>query len=131
MAEAEPSFQSPWDVSRLGEARFDAVVEAHADAPCPALGSGGECLIYESRPMMCRLMGLGMQTGNGAVLDNACPIQDDFPGYKELPPQAFDLETWEREETAALRFAAGKLFADDAYTEYETTIAGAALLGGA
>ncbi len=129
MTDAEPSFQFPWDISRLDEARFDALVEAQADAPCPALGSTGECLIYQSRPMVCRMMGLGMRTGDGAVLENACPIQEDFPAYRELPPQAFDLEGWETEETTALRFAAGKLFADDAYTEYETTIAGAILLG--
>lgn len=129
MADTEPSFQFPWDVSRLDEARFDALVEAQADASCPALGSRGECLIYESRPMVCRMMGLGMQTGNGAVLENACPIQEDFPAYRDLPPQAFDLEGWETEETTALRFAAGTLFADEAHTEYETTIAGAILLG--
>jgi len=131
MAAAEPSFQFPWDVSRLGEARFDALVEALADAPCSALGGSGECLIYQSRPMVCRMMGLGMRTRSGAVLENACPIQGDFPAFRDLPPQEFDLEAWETEETTALRLAAGELFADEAYTEYETTIAGAALLGGA
>jgi Fe-S-cluster containining protein len=129
MADTGPSFQFPWDVSRLDEVRFDALVEAQADAPCPALGSTGECLIYESRPMVCRMMGLGMRTGNGAVLENACPIQKDFPAYRDLPPQAFDLEEWETEVSTALRFAAGRLFADEARSEYETTIAGAILLG--
>jgi Fe-S-cluster containining protein len=131
MAGAEPSFRFPWDVSRLGEARFDALVEAHADAPCPALGSGGECLIYESRPMVCRMMGLGMRSRSGAVLENACPIQEDFPEFRDLPPQEFDLEAWEAEETTALPLAAVELFADEECSGYETTIAGAALLNGA
>lgn len=130
MTDAEPAFQFPWDVSELGEARFDALVEAQADAPCPALGPSGECLIYRSRPMVCRMMGLGMRTGNGAVLENSCPIQEDFPAYRNLPPQEFDLTAWETEEAGALRFAAGKLFGDEALTRYETTIAGAAMLGG-
>ena len=131
MAEVEPSFQFPWDVSRLGDARFDTLVEAHADAPCPALGSTGECLIYGSRPMVCRMMGLGMRTRGGAVLENACPIQEDFPDFRDLPPQEFDLEAWEAEETTALRLAAGELFANEEPTGYETTIAGAAALSGA
>jgi Fe-S-cluster containining protein len=131
MATAEPSFQFPWDVSRLGETRFDALVEALADAPCPALGGSGECLIYQSRPMVCRMMGLGMRTGSGAVLENACPIQGDYPSFRDLPPQEFNLEAWETAEATALRPAAGELFADEAHTGYETTIAGAALLGGA
>lgn len=131
MAEVEPSFQVPWDVSRLGEARFDALVEAHADAPCPALASTGECLIYASRPMLCRMMGLGMRTRGGAVLENACPIQEDFPDFRDLPPQEFDLEAWEADETTTLRSAAGELFANEELSGYETTIAGAAALGGA
>ena len=131
MAEAEPVFLFPWDVGSLGEARFDVLVEAQADAPCPALGASGECLIYASRPMVCRMMGLGMRTGNGAVLENACPIQGDYPVFRDLPPQDFDLDGWETEEKTALRLAARRLFADEARAGYETTIAGAALLGGA
>lgn len=128
---AEPSFRFPWDVSRLDEARFDALVEGEADVPCPALGSAGECMIYRNRPMVCRLMGLGVQTVSGEALENACPIQDDFPEYRALPPQEFDLEGWEREETTSLRIAAERLFAREADIGYETTIAGAALLDGA
>jgi Fe-S-cluster containining protein len=130
MAGSEPSFRFPWDVSALGEARFDALVEAQAAEPCPALGGAGECLIYESRPMVCRAMGLGMRTTTGSVLENACPIRGEFPAFRDLPPQAFDLEAWESEETAALRSAARTLFADEAFMEYETTIAGATLLAG-
>ena len=130
MAAAAPSFQFPWDVSRLGDAPFDALVEAQADAPCPALGGSGKCLIYQSRPMVCRLMGLGMRTRSGAELENACPIQGEYPFFRDLPPQEFDLEAWETREARALRMAAGELFGDEASTGYETTIAGAALLGG-
>ena len=80
--------------------------------------------------MVCRLMGLGMRTGNGAVLENACPIQEDFPAYRDLPPQEFGLAAWETEEADALGVAAGTLFGDEAGMRYETTIAGAAMLGG-
>lgn len=129
MARAEPGFEYPWDVSRMAESRFDALVEAHAGEACPALDSDGGCLIYQRRPMICRMMGLGMRTASGAGLANGCPIQDDFPAYRELPLQEFDLESWEVEERSALDAAGRELFPDAPNSEFETTIAGAILLG--
>ena len=129
MAHAEPGFGFPWDVSRLSEARLDALVDRQAGEPCPALDAGGRCLIYERRPMICRIMGLGMRTGSGAGLPNGCPIRDEFPGYRDLPLQEFDLDGWEQEERRALELAGSELFPDAPNPEFETTIAGAILLG--
>lgn len=129
MARSEPGFEFPWDVSRIEESRFDALVDAQAGEPCPALDFEGRCLIYEWRPMICRVMGLGMRTGSGAGLANGCPIQDDFPAYRELPLQEFDLETWEEQERSALDAAGSELFPEAPNPEFETTIAGAILLG--
>jgi Fe-S-cluster containining protein len=129
MAGAEPEFAFPWDVSRLGESRFDALVDAQAEEPCPALDSAGRCLIYPHRPMVCRMMGLGMRTGSGTSLENGCPIRDDFPVYRDLPLQEFDLESWEQEESGALAAAGRALFPEAPDPEFETTIAGAILLG--
>jgi Fe-S-cluster containining protein len=129
MARSEAGFEFPWDVSRMAESRFDALVDAQAGEPCPALDSGGRCLIYERRPMICRMMGLGMRTESGAGLANGCPIQDDFPAYRELPLQEFDLESWEEEERLALEAAGSELFPEAPNPEFETTIAGAILLG--
>ena len=128
MRALEPSFEFPWDVAALGEARFDALVEAHAGDPCPALDPDGRCLIYSSRPMVCRIMGIGLLTGAGEAIEDACPIRDDFPGYRELPPQRFELEEWELLEAVAHRSAAESLLGSAESTGYETTVAGAALL---
>lgn len=129
MARSAAGFEFPWDVSRMAESRFDALVGAMAGEPCPALDSEGRCLIYERRPMICRMMGLGMRTGSGAGLANGCPIQDDFPAYRDLPLQEFDLESWEEEERWALEAAGSELFPEAPNPEFETTIAGAILLG--
>lgn len=129
MARSEPGFEFPWDVSRMEESRFDALVNAQAGEPCPALDSGGRCLIYERRPMICRMMGLGMRTASGAELPNGCPIRDDFPAYRDLPLQEFDLERWELEERPALEAAGKELFPETPSPGFETTIAGAILLG--
>jgi Fe-S-cluster containining protein len=130
-AAREPAWHEPWDVGDLGEDRFDALCDAHADAPCPLLDDAGRCRIHPDRPLVCRLLGLGMRTPAGRVLPNACPIQDRFPGYATLAPVPFALEAFEREEDAAMEAAAARLFGRPAAAAYETTITGAILAFGA
>lgn len=128
MKRMEPGFEAPWDIGTLGEEKFDALVEAFEEAPCPALDPAGACMIYQHRPMICRMMGLGLETPDGHVIENACPIQSEFPEYESLPPQLFDLEAWEDGEEGALTGAAQRLFGGVERANYETTVAGAILL---
>ncbi len=125
----EPAFTAPYDVAALGEDRFDAVVEALADEPCPALDDVGLCRIYEYRPMVCRMIGVPMRTAAGEVLENDCPIQGEFPAYQDMRPFPFDLENWELREGKAKASAAMTLFGDPARAGFETTVAGAIMLG--
>ena len=64
-----------------------------------------------------------MITPAGRVIENACPIQGDFPGYPDLPPVPFDLEDLEAEEMECLQAAARRLFGDAGRHDFETTIA--------
>ncbi|MFI5235948.1 MAG: YkgJ family cysteine cluster protein, partial [Gemmatimonadales bacterium] len=101
-----PSWGPPYDLEELGETRFDEIVEALADEPCPLLGEEGACTLYSFRPAICRMMGLGMHTTLGN-LANACPIQDQFPEYRKLKPERFDLATYERREEQLIAGAGG------------------------
>ena len=121
--ELAPGWAVPFDVAELGEARFDAVAQALANEPCPLLDAQGRCRVYDSRPLVCRLIGLGIEASTGEVLPNACPIQDEFPAYAALAPTPLDLHRLHEEEAAHLRAAAVELFGDEARWEYETTIA--------
>ncbi|HET8836896.1 MAG TPA: hypothetical protein VFN08_19355, partial [Gemmatimonadales bacterium] len=76
-----------------------------------------------------RLIGLGMITPTDRLIENACPIQEQFPAYAALAPQPFDLEALELEEIECQRAAARRLFGDAGWEGYETTIA-AAIVGG-
>ena len=78
----------------------DELVETLAGLPCPALGDAGACIIYESRPATCRMIGLPMTDEDGDVLENSCPIQGDFPEFAALAPVPFDLEQFESEAEA-------------------------------
>ena len=124
-----PDWEAPYDVRALGEARFDAVCEALAADPCPCLIDGA-CAVYEGRPAVCRLMGLGLEALDDRALPNACPIQEEFPAYAALPAQPFDLAAFEATEEACLVEAGLVLFGSTEETGYETTIAMALSIAG-
>jgi Fe-S-cluster containining protein len=125
MAAVDPAWQPPYAVADLGEERFDTLIDRFAEEPCPMLDEAGSCRIYRHRPLVCRLIGLGMITPVGRLIENACPIQDAFPAYAALAPYPFDLEALELEEIECQRAAARRLFGDAGLEGYETTIAGA------
>ena len=127
MGDLEPDWSSPYAVDDLGEARFDRLTDALAAEPCPLLDETGRCGIYADRPLVCRMIGLGMRTPAGRTIDNACPIQERFPGYASLAPVIFELEAFEEIELACLREAAARRFGDPERWEFETTIAAAIL----
>ncbi len=125
MNRLEPSWKAPYDVAAIGEARFDQLTDDLAREPCPALDDQGACTIYEHRPFVCRVMGLGMVIESGDVIENGCPIQDQFPAYAALPAEPFPLEEFEAGEDEAKVAAALVLFGDESRGNYETTIAAA------
>jgi len=129
MRAIEPGWEPPYEVASIGDDRFDRVSETLATAPCPLLDESGRCRIYADRPLVCRLIGLSMVTPTGRLIENACPIQDRFPGYAGLPPVPFDLEEFEEGELACLRDAAQRHLGDGERWEFETTIAAAVLSG--
>ena len=122
-ARSSPTGPRRYAVDALGEDRFDRLTDALAAEPCPLLDEAGRCGIYADRPLVCRMIGLGMRTPAGRTIDNACPIQERFPGYASLPPVEFELEAFEEVELACLRQAAARRFGDPERWEFETTIA--------
>ncbi len=129
MTMTEPGWAPPYAVADLGEERFDTMIERFADVPCPLLDESGSCRIYQHRPLVCRLIGLGMITPTDRLIENACPIQEEFPAYAALAPQPFDLESLELEEVECQRAAARRLFGDAGREGFETTIAAAIVQG--
>jgi Fe-S-cluster containining protein len=123
MRAIEPGWEPPYEVAPLGDDRFDRLSETLATEPCPLLDEVGHCRIYADRPLVCRLIGLGMVTPVGRVIEYACPIQGRFAGYAELPPVPFDLEAFEEDEIACLRAAAHRRLGDAERWTFETTIA--------
>jgi Fe-S-cluster containining protein len=125
MQALEPGWAPPYAVDALGEERFDRLTEALSAEPCPLLDEAGRCRIYADRPLVCRMIGLGMRTPAGRIIENACPIHDRFPAYAALGPVPFELEAFEEVEAECLRAAAERRFGDGERHDFETTIAAA------
>lgn len=117
--EASPDWRPPWRAGDTDEAAFDAMCDALATTPCPALDPDtGACLVHDARPATCRLMGLALVTPDGDALENLCPIQDRFPDYAALAPTPLDLMQFEVD-------AAHEDLAAMAEGWHATTVAGA------
>lgn len=123
MESEAPGWTTPHAITDLGDERFDRIAESLAWEPCPLLGDDGRCRVYDDRPMVCRLIGLPMVSPTGRAIENACPIQEQFPAYAVLPAVPFDLEEFELVEMECLQAAARRLFGDAGRHDYETTIA--------
>lgn len=125
MQALEPAWEAPFDIAAIGDDAFDRLSDSLADRPCPLLDDDRSCLVYAHRPTVCRIIGLGMVTEFGDVLENACPIQDQFPAYAAMAPQPFALESFDARLELINRAAATTLLGDPERHAYETTIAGA------
>jgi Fe-S-cluster containining protein len=54
--------------------RIDEIVEAANSPACPFLGDAGECLIYEHRPLSCRLEGVPMVDVRDGLFGDWCEL---------------------------------------------------------
>jgi Fe-S-cluster containining protein len=122
MKQLEPGWDMRLGLEGISEAGFDRLAETLGDEPCPLLDQAGSCRIYADRPLICRMIGLGVITPGGRTIDNTCPILGDFPVYATLPPQYFDLESLEELERACLEAASLEMLGTMEHAGFETTI---------
>ena len=62
--------------------RIDEIVDRANNPPCPFLGDAGECLIYENRPLSCRLEGVPMVDLHQGLFFDWCELN-----FKEGVPE--------------------------------------------
>ncbi|HEX9163277.1 MAG TPA: YkgJ family cysteine cluster protein [Thermoanaerobaculia bacterium] len=66
-----------------------------ASVPCPNLSDAGECMIYESRPLVCRTFGLPLREDERYIGD-ICELNFNEASDEEKTRAAWDLR-WEDE----------------------------------
>lgn len=63
-----PDFEAPFLLNGYPEEQWDLVMPDDDETPCPLLDEQGHCLIYDSRPMTCRLHGIPLVDTSGELL---------------------------------------------------------------
>lgn len=70
-----PAFVEPWVLNVIPETEWDALMPEDDETPCLLLSEAGECLVYEHRPMTCRLNGIPLIDVSGEELfDEWCTL---------------------------------------------------------
>lgn len=101
-----PSLRSTPCLDEWADSTLDAIAEQFADLPCPALGTDGSCLVYASRPITCRTMGI--PTESNGMVEGACTVQTAVPIIRlshSLQAESVRLAEYE----AAALFVAGQV----------------------
>lgn len=70
-----PDFDHPFLLNLHPEEEWELLMPEEDETPCALLGDDGLCLVYEQRPMTCRLHGVPMVDESGEVLfDEWCSM---------------------------------------------------------
>jgi len=73
----------------------EAFFDRTASVPCPNLDDTGACMVYESRPLVCRTFGLPLRNGE-KYLGDVCELNFTKAAQPEKEAAAWDLQ-WEDE----------------------------------
>ena len=83
LTEVNPDFTEPWLLNGIPEEEWDALMPEEDETPCLLLSKDGGCLVYEHRPMTCRLNGIPLIDISGEELfDEWCTLNftEEDPG---------------------------------------------------
>ena len=70
-----PEFVEPWLLNLIPESQWDALMPEEDETHCLLLSESGQCLVYEHRPMTCRLNGIPLIDVSGEELfDEWCTL---------------------------------------------------------
>ena len=94
-----PEFQAPYILNRLPHDDWQQMPEKD-ETPCPLLSEDSLCLVYEHRPMTCRLHGLPNIDLSGEVFSDAwCTLN-----FKGIDPLGMPELRWRFRDTFAAEF---------------------------
>jgi len=123
-----PEFAHPYVLNYRTEEDWQLLMREDDETPCVLLDDHGECLLYESRPMTCRLHGLPLVDVSGEVMhDEWC--SSNFPECDPLLLEGLraDFDRILREEVALDRLFTKELLGRVVY-ECDTLIPAALLI---
>ncbi|MFZ3208869.1 MAG: YkgJ family cysteine cluster protein [Geobacteraceae bacterium] len=105
---AWPEYGAPYILNHRPDEEWGELMPEDDETPCVLLGDDGACLVYDHRPMTCRLHGVPLIDLSGEIMDEAC-CSLNFAG---VDPFAMDGLRWE-----FLRLFRGELLLFRSFTE--------------
>ena len=99
LTQVNPAFAEPWLLTGIPEEDWEALMPEDDETPCLLLSEDGGCLVYNCRPMTCRLNGIPLIDVSGEELfDDWCTLN-----FTEEDPR----------KLSDLRFAFTELFSHE------------------
>jgi Fe-S-cluster containining protein len=90
--------------------RIDDIVSRAHHPPCPCLGPSGECLIYDHRPLACRLEGIPMVDVHDGLFGDWCELnfKEGIPAsaLTDLAQDYDRIDSSDEDRSAAVALAA-------------------------
>ncbi|HJV64699.1 MAG TPA: YkgJ family cysteine cluster protein [Geomonas sp.] len=108
-----PEFDQPFLLNYRPEEDWELLMPEEDETPCVLLGEDGRCLVYEHRPMTCRLHGIPFVDVSGEVMhDDWCT--ENFVGEDPLvlPGLSAPFEAIFRQEVELFRQFTGILLGE-------------------
>jgi Fe-S-cluster containining protein len=123
-----PDFDAPYILNYRPEEEWEPLMPEDDETPCPLLGNDGTCMVYDYRPMTCRLHGLPLVDISGEVLhDEWCTLNFTLKNPMEILELRWRFNELFREELLIFReFTKGLL--NHPMNELDTFIATALLI---
>ena len=88
LSRVNPAFNTPWLLNGIPEEEWDELMPEEDETPCLLLSPAGGCLVYDHRPMTCRLNGIPLIDSSGEeMFDEWCTLNftgDDPRRFTEL-----------------------------------------------
>lgn len=106
-----PEFAAPYLLNYRPEADWEQLMPDEDETPCVFLDDVGRCLVYDHRPMTCRLHGMPLVDLNGEVMyDEWCT--ENFPDADplDLPQLRAPFDAMFRQEVTLLQQLTQQLF---------------------
>jgi len=123
-----PDFGAPYILNYRPEDEWEILMPDDDETRCPLLDADGRCLVYDFRPMTCRLHGLPLIDVSGEVMhDEWCTLNFTREHPLEMDELRWEFNSLFREELAIFKELTFKLF-KQSINELDTFIPTALLI---
>lgn len=123
----KPRFSSPYILNAVPENEWAEMMPDDDYTPCVLLGANGQCLVYQNRPITCRLHGLPVIDTDGDVIDDTVCTRNSVSDPESLLQIRYDFKNLFADESTCFLLFTNILFKQQ-IKELDTVIPAALLV---